>query len=95
MAEDTTIEIALKMGDQEAGDGFDASLTYNADLFEAETIARMADNFLILLESIVSDVDLPVSRLNLLTTAERHKLMVEWNDTHHRIWQAFEHRAIV
>ncbi|MGZ6550796.1 MAG: non-ribosomal peptide synthetase, partial [Tumebacillaceae bacterium] len=96
---DTTIEIALKMGDQEAGDGFDASLTYNADLFEAETIARMADNFLILLESIVSDVDLPVSRLNLLTTAERHKLMVEWNDTtteygkHLSIGQLFEEQV--
>jgi len=58
-----------------------ASLEYNTDLFEVSTIARMAGHFRILLEGIADDPDQSVSKLPLLTEAERHQLLVEWNDT--------------
>jgi len=54
---------------------------YNTDLFEATTIARMAGNFQILLESIVANPDQRLSDLPLLTAAEQHQLLVEWNNT--------------
>ena len=55
--------------------------TYNPDLFEAETIERMSGHFGMLLQSAVQNPDLNISRMSLLTEAERHQLLVEWNDT--------------
>jgi amino acid adenylation domain-containing protein len=54
---------------------------YNTDLFEAETIRRMLGHYQILLEGIVSDPEQRLSDLPLLTSAERHQLLVEWNQT--------------
>jgi amino acid adenylation domain-containing protein len=54
---------------------------YNTDLFEASTIDRMAGHFLTLLEGIVEKPDCSLSDFTLLTTAEKHQLFSEWNDT--------------
>ena len=54
---------------------------YRADLFDADTIARMADRLGVLLEGIVADPDRRLSELPLLTAAERHQVLVAWNDT--------------
>ena len=56
-------------------------LEYNADLFDAETVARMIGHFQTLLEGAVSDPDRRLSELPLLTLAERRQLLFEWNDT--------------
>ncbi len=56
-------------------------IKYNTDLFEAATIARLAEHFRALLEGIVADPDQPLSDLPLLTEAERHQLLAAWNDT--------------
>ncbi|HLF25329.1 MAG TPA: amino acid adenylation domain-containing protein [Anaerolineae bacterium] len=65
----------------ELGNTFGGAFKYNLDLFDAATIARMAGHFQMLLTSIVADPDRRVSDLPLLTEAERHQLLVEWNDT--------------
>ncbi|NEO98310.1 MAG: amino acid adenylation domain-containing protein [Symploca sp. SIO2E9] len=54
---------------------------YNTDLFDAVTINRMAGHFQTLLEGIVKDPEEQVSKLPLLTEAEQHQLLVEWNNT--------------
>ncbi len=54
---------------------------YNTDLFEPSTIERMIGHFETLLEGIVADPEQPISTLPFLTEAERHQLLVEWNDT--------------
>ncbi|TMA84968.1 MAG: amino acid adenylation domain-containing protein [Deltaproteobacteria bacterium] len=56
-------------------------LRYNADLFEAATIARMVGHLRLLLEGAVANPDQRVSDLPMLTEAEKHRLLVEWNDT--------------
>jgi amino acid adenylation domain-containing protein len=56
-------------------------LKYNVDLFDSATIERMAGHFETLLEHIVVDPDQPLSRVPLLREAERHELLIEWNDT--------------
>jgi amino acid adenylation domain-containing protein len=61
--------------------GLEATFSYNCDLFDAETIGRMMEHFRILLESCVQDDGLPISRMEWLSAAERHQLLVEWNDT--------------
>jgi len=54
---------------------------YNIDLFDAATISRMAGHFQTLLEGIVANPEQLVSELPLLTEAERHQLILEWNNT--------------
>ena len=56
-------------------------LEYNTDLFDQTTIQRMIGHFKTLLESVVADPDQRVSELALLTLAERHQLLIEWNTT--------------
>ncbi|MEH1860990.1 MAG: amino acid adenylation domain-containing protein [Nostoc sp.] len=54
---------------------------YSADLFDATTITRIAQHFQILLRAIVANPRAPIAELPLLTIAERHQLLVEWNNT--------------
>ena len=54
---------------------------YSTDLFERATIERMAGHFQTCLKEIVADPDQPIATLQILTEAERHQIMVEWNDT--------------
>jgi amino acid adenylation domain-containing protein len=58
-----------------------AVLEYNTDLFDGDTIKRMLGHYQTLLEGIVANPERKVSELPLLTEAERHQLLVEWNDT--------------
>jgi amino acid adenylation domain-containing protein len=61
--------------------GMRCVLTYNTDLFYEQTIARMLGNFKALLEAVVVNPDRRVSELEILTEAERHQLLIEWNGT--------------
>lgn len=71
----------LTLSVMELASGLQAHLTYNTDLFDAETIERMVGHFQTLLAGIVADPDQPIANLPLLTTAERQQLLVEWNET--------------
>ena len=75
----STFDLTLSV--TESLDGLDASVEYNTDLFDAVTITRMLEHFHILLEGIVADPDRRISELPLLAEAERHRMVVEWNDT--------------
>jgi amino acid adenylation domain-containing protein len=55
------------------------SLEYNSDLFDASTITRMAGHFVRLLESAAANPEQRVSRLTLLTEAERDQILNKWN----------------
>jgi len=54
---------------------------YNTDLFDGATIARMVGHWRILLEAVVADPDKRIYELPILTEAEQHQLLMEWNDT--------------
>nr|WP_293122467.1 amino acid adenylation domain-containing protein [Moorena sp. SIO4G3] len=56
-------------------------LKYNADLFDEQTIARMAGHFHNLLEGIVNDPQQRVTALPLMTEPELDQILVEWNKT--------------
>jgi surfactin family lipopeptide synthetase A len=73
------VDLELQLCDRP--EGLLARFTYNSDLFDAATISRMAEHFTILLQGIVANPDQRLSSLPLLTPAERHRLLVEWNDT--------------
>ncbi|HKR15461.1 MAG TPA: non-ribosomal peptide synthase/polyketide synthase [Pyrinomonadaceae bacterium] len=72
-------DLTLMMSEE--NDALAASLQYNADLFDPQTIERMATHFRMLLEAIVSDPDRPVSALSILPKPELQQVLVEWNET--------------
>jgi amino acid adenylation domain-containing protein len=55
---------------------------YNTDLYNDETIARMASCFQRLLVAALDDPGARLWDLPLLTKSEQRRLLVEWNDTH-------------
>jgi amino acid adenylation domain-containing protein len=65
----------------EKDEGLSCLLNYSTDLFDAATIERMLGHYQTLLEGIVADPGQRIGMLPLLTEAERHQLLVEWNDT--------------
>ncbi|HEY9810222.1 MAG TPA: amino acid adenylation domain-containing protein [Halomicronema sp.] len=60
---------------------------YSTDLFKPATIARMVGHFQNLLESIVANSAARLSDLSLLTKAETHQLLFEWNNTQNNNFQ--------
>jgi amino acid adenylation domain-containing protein len=76
-----TAKFDLMLSMEEGSDGLSGFVEYNADLFDAATVARMLAHFQTLLEGIVAHPEERLSQLPLLTEAERHQVLVEWNDT--------------
>ena len=54
---------------------------YNPELFNSGDIARMLEQFTTFVRSIVADTKVCLASLQLLSDDERHKVLVEWNDT--------------
>jgi amino acid adenylation domain-containing protein len=71
----------LTLSVRESAQGFQTDWEYASDLFDAVTVKRMAQHFERLLEAVVADPDRRISELPILTEAEKHQLLVEWNDT--------------
>ena len=76
-----TAKFDLTLDLEETPNGIKGWLEYNTDLFDASTIQRMAGHFQTLLEGIVANPEQRLSDLPLLTPAEQHQLLVQWNDT--------------
>ncbi|HYO51161.1 amino acid adenylation domain-containing protein, partial [Archangium sp.] len=72
-------KLDLSVGLQETGQGLLSVWEYNTDLFDGETVARIAGHFQKLLEGLVTRPEQRLSELSLLTTEERHRLLVEWS----------------
>jgi amino acid adenylation domain-containing protein len=65
----------------DTGGSMPATLKYSTDLFDADTIVRMAGHFRTLLGSAVANPDRPVPELALLSPEEERTILVEWNRT--------------
>ncbi|BAY48347.1 McnC protein [Scytonema sp. HK-05] len=73
-----TPENGLWVNNSEGISGF---VIYSTDLFDDSTITRMLGHFQTLLESIVAHPEQRIADLPFLSEAERHQLLVEWNNT--------------
>ena len=73
---------------------------YNAALYDEETISRMDGHYTNLLSSAVSNPDQNISRMELLSSEERIKILFDWNNTsieypsHKCIHELFEEQVI-
>ena len=80
----------------DSSDGISGFVVYSTDLFDAATITRMLGHFQTLLEGIVANPEQRLADLPILSEAERHQLLVAWNNTqvdypeNHCIHQLFE-----
>ena len=77
----STVKFDLEFTLAELDAGLAAHIRYNTDLFERGTMERMLGHLRVLLEGIVADPAQPVGQLPMLTEAERHQQLVEWNAT--------------
>nr|RNJ68509.1 MAG: amino acid adenylation domain-containing protein [Leptolyngbya sp. IPPAS B-1204] len=60
-------------------DGLRGVIVYNTNLFDAATITSLCSHFQTLLENIVTNPDIPLSALSLLTLAEQQALIQRWH----------------
>jgi amino acid adenylation domain-containing protein/thioester reductase-like protein len=72
-------DLTLSIAESEAG--LVGAIEYSTELFQASTIERMVAHFQVLLEAIISNPEVKLSEIPLLTSTEREQLLVEWNDT--------------
>ncbi|MBB6249458.1 non-ribosomal peptide synthetase, partial [Rhodanobacter sp. A1T4] len=79
--ESVTAKFDLTLILTESKDGLQGCFEYSTDLFDASTIARLADHLTHLLEVIVTDPTGPVGELAMLGDAERYQLLHVFNDT--------------
>ncbi|NPC76705.1 non-ribosomal peptide synthase/polyketide synthase, partial [Pyxidicoccus fallax] len=79
--DDSPVRFELELGLWRTAEGFSGQLSYNADLFEADTVSRMAEQFRVLVEGIVARPEATLASLSLLTEAERQRVLVDWNAT--------------
>ncbi|HKH48028.1 MAG TPA: amino acid adenylation domain-containing protein, partial [Thermoanaerobaculia bacterium] len=78
------VEVAkfdLSLGLMEEGGQVFGSLSYNTDLFDASTVDRLLGHLSGLLDAVTEHPGRPFHQAPLLTPAERHCLLAEWNDT--------------
>jgi amino acid adenylation domain-containing protein len=97
--EDTIAKFDLMLYMHERGGQIYGSIGYNTDLFEGETIMRMAGHLANLLTGIAAQPERAIDSVSLLSAGEEQQLLVEWNDTfydyprHSSIQQLFEAQA--
>ena len=72
---DLTLELV------DSGQDLIGAFEYNSDLFDRQTIRRLARHFVNLLEGVVADSQQRLYNLPLLSEAEHHQVEIEWNET--------------
>ena len=61
--------------------GYQGAMEYNTELFNKETIERMAVHFQYLLDQIINDPNKDLSCYHLITEKEKALIFSEWNNT--------------
>jgi amino acid adenylation domain-containing protein len=78
--ETDTAKFDLLLEARDSEEGFQLTLEHSTDLFDASTAARLLERFRVLLEAAAADPETAVSRLPVMSEAERLEL-AGWNRT--------------
>ncbi|QDE69016.1 non-ribosomal peptide synthetase [Myxococcus xanthus] len=85
-------ELSLSMG--ETPRGFEGLLQFSTDLFTEATAERMVFHLEQVLKAVTTRPESRLSEIPLLTDAERHQVLVEWNGSVQALrWEAV-HRCV-
>ncbi len=79
--ESRLVRFDLEVHVWETADALSCYFAYSTDLFNHETIERIAKHFQMMLRGVAEDPDARMSSITLLDDEERHRLLVEWNET--------------
>ncbi len=78
---DLTLTLTETLDPGGAPAGLVGDFRYATDLFERESVERMAAALLRVLDAVTADPSAPISRVAALDPAERRRMLVEWNGT--------------
>ena len=87
-----TAKVDLSLGAYERDGVLKFQMEYSTDLFDEETIHALSAGFEVLLQNIVSSPEVSIGDLEVMTPAERHQLLVEWNSAREK-FQSYESLA--
>ncbi|HZI03090.1 MAG TPA: amino acid adenylation domain-containing protein, partial [Archangium sp.] len=79
--ESRTSRFDLSLSFTDGAEELSVSFEYNTDLYDEATVTRLAGHLQVLLEGLVARPEQRLAELPLLPSAERQRLLVEWNDT--------------
>jgi len=79
--QDVVAHFDLTLVMMETPAGIEGYLGFNTDIFAQPRIERMIGHFHTLLDQMARAPEQPISRLSILTDAERQTLLRDWNDT--------------
>ena len=78
-------DLAFSLTEQRAPDGapkgIHGTLEYATDLFDRASVAALGDRLVRLLQAAVAEPERPIGTLDILSAAERHTILREWNGT--------------
>jgi len=77
----TTARFDLSLSLMEAGERIEGGAEYATALFDRSTVERYVGHWRTLLQAMVADDHQTVDHLPLLSEAEHHQILVEWNPT--------------
>ena len=78
-----TAKLDLTVSLEEGPNGLTGWIEYATDLFEADTIARMAGHFRTLLADIAAHPERRLAEVSILTESERRQILLDWNRPKH------------
>ncbi|MEU0430016.1 condensation domain-containing protein, partial [Streptomyces canus] len=78
---DLDVMVAEEYDAQGAPAGVRGAVTVAADLFDADAAERMAQRFIQVLSAVVADPAVRVGAVEVLSPAERQRVLVDWNDS--------------
>ncbi len=79
--ENGTAQLDMTLDLWEEPNGIGGWLEYDIDLFDATTAARVVSHFVNIVEGVIADPDRKLSEYSLMSEAEKHEVLVKWNDT--------------
>ncbi|MGH3771500.1 MAG: amino acid adenylation domain-containing protein, partial [Pseudonocardiaceae bacterium] len=79
---DLGVSVWERRGPDGSPQGLEGFIEYASDLFDPATVEVIVTRWVRLLEAVVADPDAPISRIDLLSAEERHRLLIEHTTTH-------------
>lgn len=75
------VDFDLSLEVIELEESFLASFKYNSDVLDAATVTQLVEHFQNLLTAIITNPEITVNQLPMLSDWEKQKILVEWNKT--------------
>jgi len=82
---DLSVSLAEERGADGGACGLSGVMEYASDLFDRASVEVLAGRLVRLLEAAVAAPDVAIGRLEVLSAAERHTILQEWNATGHAL----------